>query len=582
MAEENDEIFTVNSAVFREIEDMIVNETKRKGTSDKLVSSLVSNLAKRVDAIDFRNYKGGQSGDPSSEEQMFGAYLFEEIDRCLNEYTCIKSIVKHHFNLAEFIETRQQLRVGYEDVIQQLQQAEVENAHLDADQCTLEKAIAKAEFKIRREIKGMMEAAEAAWKKKPKKMATRGGAAADQAITEVPDVFTSSEDYREVMLQIEMIEKARTDRINDAKDDYFIHDEEVQEWKKQKGINRASIARAQRLQEEETIIEIYVNAMQTAINNITNKLKAAVNGDKYVSIRSKLSNRVSVGNYTIVDPLNEGNLSGMMAILSREYTKPNLVSFCKLLIDLLKVSYNAQASDADPYNAVQQINNQLKMWQQLKLARYLDEDKLMTIALLRSWHEDSEIRKKANDKVIEFAAVLDETPGDSASLPLYSMLIKWFHDHYEKSKQLNAKNHIKGSYNNGGASKFGARSAQYNNGAAQQAQSKGVERAALAKEAKPSSKAQQIKEVTGIFDREVMRSERYMCKSPEDGSFRHLYTATLVACQKCITRDPTQCCDGQRCYIHQCKRCRMYGHKKSQCHQKVDEDGHIGEEEGIY
>jgi hypothetical protein len=108
---------------------------------------------------------------------------------------------------------------------------------------------------------------------------------------------------------------------------------------------------------------------------------------------------------------------------------------------------------------------------------------------------------------------------------------------------------------------------------------RGTERAAAAAvttHSPPGPRQIEPKPAEVKYDHEITREHNIFVVDDKTGR-KNLYTATKAECPKCATKDPSKKCPAPSCYVRQCRRCKLYGHRDNECKQKISEEGRIAE-----
>jgi len=321
-------------------------------------------------------------------------------------------------------------------------------------------------------------------------------------------------------------------------------------------------------QEKAVIVKSLVASYTTAISQIIMKVKNVVK--EFPEIESKLSGHVTLphtGQYFNDPYQHPTNLTAIYEILYCGFNKANMVIFCKMLMELLADETSQSESASNPMKAVSSFTRRLRRWQQMDLFKYMDQDKLFTITLLRNYHPQSKIRVDGLTYILRYANTL-VTNGEEQnpnSLPLFTALTEWI-EILVQSQQL--KN-IGGSNNSD--KKPAATPANNNNNKA------GVvtrtEQVAAAQTAPPSRPATTVPRrvltmAEGLYS-ERIGPERGLCIVGYKAGTVWPYTATDKVCSKCHGSDANKKCNPPCLGLSPCDKCKLFGHKTSQCLQQL-------------
>ena len=315
-------------------------------------------------------------------------------------------------------------------------------------------------------------------------------------------------------------------------------------------LKEASVFRAE--MQRQQVIEILVTEMQKQLNLIVQKLKHFLGS--YPFIRDKLCQNVVVNGESIVQPFTNENLSGIYYLMYHEYNKITLGAFCDYLMSLLAETSSVEESNRSPQLPQQRMDKHLKVWLDLGLAEFMTTDHLFTVMLLRAYHPESKIRKDGVQRVLEHAyrlendASLREVVGEYSNMPLYSELVRWINDIHLKSIQ------------------FSSPSVQNTNAPIRTLKSqpayekpRDLEQAAAATVSRPYETGKTSKTLaSGVYENEITRDQKLFCSNG------FLYVATIAPCSNCA--------HAPRCFQRQCPKCKFWGHREQECHQRPRSD----------
>jgi len=165
-----------------------------------------------------------------------------------------------------------------------------------------------------------------------------------------------------------------------------------------------------------------------------------------------------------------------------------------------------------------------------------------------------EIRKDGVQRVLEHAyrlendASLREVVGEYSNMPLYSELVRWINDIHLKSIQ------------------FSSPSVQNTNAPIRTLKSqpayekpRDLEQAAAATVSRPYETGKTSKTLaSGVYENEITRDQKLFCSNG------FLYVATIAPCSNCA--------HAPRCFQRQCPKCKFWGHREQECHQRPRSD----------
>lgn len=315
-------------------------------------------------------------------------------------------------------------------------------------------------------------------------------------------------------------------------------------------------------------------ALSTAIQLIGEKLRTAVK--HYPEIVTKLHATVLLEKTqeVIHDSYNLCSLAGMLEILRKEFACANFVTVKHKLLEVMNLKLSRDQMEGDPTIGIQSIQRHINTWKSMQLFDYLNEDIFWTVIFLSQYDTSTTIYQRSIERTMEHlhrvqsgdpAVSTNSTSLIQPGMPVLSDLFEWLQQVFRQSLQYGSRNN-KRNGNNGGDGK--------NNDAAQPYQ----QRTRFAK-TYPNNQEQwanvaqetkfaqtQMLPAAASYDREIVRNEKNIgVKSLEDPTKWHLYTATRVACTKCVGSDKTH--SKPYCYLGRCKKCKYFGHQDKYCLQ---------------
>jgi hypothetical protein len=320
-----------------------------------------------------------------------------------------------------------------------------------------------------------------------------------------------------------------------------------------------------------------IKLIQLCIKKIVGKVAFVV--DKNAQIKLKLQGSVHLTTGSIVNPLDGGNLTGILAILFHKYCKSNIARFCNNFHRLVTTQYSEQMTREKMEVIIDKSNKTMKNWMQLDLMKQMTYDRLFSTMLVHSLHPNSEVKAKAWEHLITEAERIDSQPkANDDETPLYHSVTRYIEDVYTPVKSLSEDTSRKSTEES--QKKYSARTGNASQGNNFQVSSttpmskpsgftpRGLESAAAA--------TVKSSEATGTYDGEVTKDQNLFVRSLTTGQ-RHSYTATSKPCPNCTSKDKNTHCQPYRCYGKQCSKCKLWGHKVDECHQKLPESGSSGE-----
>jgi hypothetical protein len=338
-----------------------------------------------------------------------------------------------------------------------------------------------------------------------------------------------------------------------------------------------------RVLKRESTIEQIVSALQMGLCCIVKQVKTQIKDQPAIIEKMRGRVKLPTTGEVIVDPYTSENVSGMYQALYSEYSKPSMVMFAKMLLEIITHEVPLNVCNSDPVRPVLDIEQTLKTWLQMGLWQYMNQDRFFVVCFLRSLNPKSDMRRACVREVTEFMRKLmdgndDESTIDVATdLPVLTYICDWVRTVYVQSNDFD---HQKASQKDGGAAPTG----NNNNGTAGGVGNPGPKRprnnnnseqAVSANSQQEESKP--LKTAAAKYNREVHRNEWIGYTSVETGK-EHLYTATATQCHKCGHPNPAERHQGHRCYRGKCRKCNLFGHKKADCRQEMSNSANAAEE----
>ena len=319
-----------------------------------------------------------------------------------------------------------------------------------------------------------------------------------------------------------------------------------------------------------TVHEIFLGGVQTVMVNIATSVLTAVRN--YPGIKTKLKGQIQLQNgERMVDPLGKLSLPGIYAILYRDYSKASLDVFCTMLLKLISEDQSYDASVSQPEKGVQKILYQLREWEQLELYDYMSKDKLFTVALLKSYHPNSDIRTRGVTVVIEYVRRVESgdtsavISGDHSDMPIFMHLIDWIERVYGVSRKFGKNNTSIKIPSSSGIDR------KQNSNQWTTKKSDGYETAAAASILPVTIP---VNDACGPYTTVINRDAAvYVTQTDGPGAGRrHPYTATQQPCHVCCTatkdKKPAMNAHQSYCFDGRCSKCNYFGHKGQHCCQR--------------
>jgi hypothetical protein len=316
-----------------------------------------------------------------------------------------------------------------------------------------------------------------------------------------------------------------------------------------------ALERLEVLEYESKIASIYyqiIIGLSTAIGEILSKVYQAVKD--YPEVRERLSWRCPLSNQPgLNDPLNQGNLCGVYYLLHTQYNSATLSGFCNQLLEIMSLRLSEYDSTHNIMKGPEIMDKQINLWQQMKYYEFMTRDYFFTVMLLHMYTGDERVRF-----IMETLRYIEDhqheiTTGNSHFMPVYTHITHFIRDIcnntmiMSKTKALSLQT-PRNNYNNN----------------RNRVQFAGAEQAAAANSLG--------EDAVGPYNGEVTRESNLFITDVNSGN-RFIYTATKSKCPKCEKKVRAQSCGTPLCYLAQCKKCGMFGHKMDNCKQSIVNGG---------
>ena len=310
-------------------------------------------------------------------------------------------------------------------------------------------------------------------------------------------------------------------------------------------------------------------------------------------IRAKLQgSAILPSGRRLVNPLliENGNLCGIISILHKEYSKPDLVVFCNMLLQMLSLSVSADDIATNPGCGINLVLNEMTAWDQMDLFQFMTRDHFYTVMALNTYPAGSYLRRTAIARLLDF---IDRKNTDNSwenetdTMPLFHQLEHFIKDVHTHGNNMKGNNQV---YNRRSQNK-------QSHGNTPREGEKAM--AATATPPTPgtptgSSGYPSIFDTAtiadGVYNTEVTRDRQppLYTVNTNDGR-KHMYTATKKICLLCFpdgkppekgSKAPATA-HKPRCSSRLCTTCHLYGHTPPICHQSVRQrqevDGKLSE-----
>ena len=326
-------------------------------------------------------------------------------------------------------------------------------------------------------------------------------------------------------------------------DRQYIHDYEL--WKN----STAKRDRAKKEVDKTIVLLTLVEGMRAAMQSIVGKIRAAVSHKEHVNVKQKLTSlvRLKSTGEEISNPLDNGNLAGIYAILKMDYAEATLVRFNSDFQLTMKASISMDDMSRNPWKAVQKTDDLLATWVSMGYWAFMTPDMFFTNVLLNALppsqfqqecvkEVNRFLERKENDAEEgrdETSSVVTTSP--TKGLPTYNFLRKYIKSCEESARHRKQFTSAFSRRPNSYGGKFG-----------------NVETAALS---------------GAEYATEIGRDKQVKCKDVNTGQ-EHPYTATKEQCPVCYGKsaNPAER-HVPRCFVGICNICSLYGHKSYNCSQ---------------
>eukprot|EP01034_Spumella_vulgaris_P022930 gene22930-29108_t len=336
---------------------------------------------------------------------------------------------------------------------------------------------------------------------------------------------------------------------------------------------------------KDVILEQVIGSLQLGLTRIATKIKTAVKDYPLIVDRLKTKIKLSSTGQWIHDPYTSNNVSGMYEMLFVDYAKASLVVFARMLLDWIDHEVSLSECNSNPMKVVNDCDQTLRAFAQLDMWRYMSKDRMAVVFMLKSMDKDSALRKEAVREIYAFIRRVENSPGGEdayneaadTDMPMYHFLCEWIrteHDPVQKFDLSGAKT-VKSGKNdkpNAVVKPFNLNQTRRRDGetaaaaGAEQGDGSSVSGGGDAFQTTRSSGLRGVDSMAkavGPYTREITRSDWLYCES---GGKKHLYTATSQKCPNCNgdKKHPNPVC-----FLAECNKCGLFGHKILDCKQNT-------------
>lgn len=297
---------------------------------------------------------------------------------------------------------------------------------------------------------------------------------------------------------------------------------------------------------EQNIEQLMVSRLSgyiSIINCIVNKIKEYVRHVPDILSTVSMLVRLKGTPFTISNPYETSNLSGLLQNMLTRYFQPSFVTFQQSLMEALGLRITEQGLRDDPVKIVQDVGRIISTWETLKFWKFMTPDMFFTTVLLNALPEGKE-RSTVVMEIVRHLSALARERGDSqVQVDLQDMsTFNFVSDYMEMVKVSRVKKVAQG----------GPGRAPFVPGAGNRHQNRGSEMAALAEGTVVTVADNKL------YRKEVLPGERVVVSHPVSNK-PFSYCATRVACKNC-THSPV-------CFAKSCHKCGLYGHTEKICRQ---------------
>lgn len=280
------------------------------------------------------------------------------------------------------------------------------------------------------------------------------------------------------------------------------------------------------------------------------------------------------------------------------------------LMKLVSRQEKLEVCEKKPLTTLQNMEMVISDWSQLKLMRYMNQDRLFTINYLRGLHPKCTFRSKAIARVAEFISQMEadlemEDIEDEATreallnsiqsdteMPIWEHLRFWVRNVYVKSMEFERISGSGAAHAANSNPSVGTGTPASDKPISNKWQKTMVETVAAALINDLVAKGGEFADVTKPaaattaakkkFDCEVTRDMRVTCVNAKKQTCP--YAATAVPCPVCSDSSKTKHKD-PGCFMKQCDKCLCWGHATADCMQtnkntkKREESANVAEDD---
>ena len=312
--------------------------------------------------------------------------------------------------------------------------------------------------------------------------------------------------------------------------------------------------------EQLVVIEIVIQALISSAVVIVSKIKRAVKN--YPKIVKKLKGAIIVGEKRITDPYSSDNLSGIYAKLRDEYGSNSIVSFSTSLVSMLSKKTSFEDIKCDPMTPIIYAEAYMKEWEQRDLFKMMTPDMFFSAIVMNMIPPKSELYKNVTTEFLKHQKELVKNPSND-EYENFNFIRTYIKDVYGPSKEL-----IESSAD----SKQYTSKSSGNNSGAQRTKYISSNSSGLRLESAAAAQDNERKNLSYKFISQGENIGKEITRGDMRGIIikdkKYPYTATKIACPKCTAISGAH---SPKCWISQCNKCKLFGHKSENCVQVLRE-----------
>lgn len=559
-------------------EAIAILEKSGKGLDISAAQKLAKSARITVEGMHIVLPKTTSSGQfASAPDNPFGQALTDHVQNMICQGgEALVAIVKTNLDIDDFVDGIRQIIQGIDDDIHKLEESKVEvdepNKEVMELQLKLTISAGKQQLyddhrkklakRMKRRQRQVRERIAAVFQATRAQGSGSGGEAPDDEGEQIGgDVEAHLEDWEGSPEQQEYL-NALTEFIEAATEnmerEYVEEFNRARSAKKLRSETTVSISKRRAEIVKLQVVELLATELKNLKTIIIQKIKSAV-GD-HLTLRTRLNQNVLVCGEAIEQPYDYNNLSGMYQILLNAYSQATISFMCDYLLELLSLAVTVDEAERNPEAMVTKVAPMIKQFTDMRLSSHLTQDMLFVVSLLKGYPQATrqdilrvlyvELQARENDPHRAIRA--EAYPG----MPMYSIVVNYISEILVKSKQF-----------------VGGKSEKPKEHWRPKPKDSLLESAAYGSEGTSGAgqgggftkTVRDRKYVSGTYRSEVPRTQSLWVR---EGRREFPYTATTQVCPNC-PHEP-------RCWMSQCTKCMMYGHKDTQCRQQPPRGGGAG------